>query len=549
MTTTSVLIVGGGPTGLATSIMLSRLGVPSLLVEKHADTATHPKAVGISTRTMEIFRQLGIDDQVRDASIDLAFVNSVRETLAGPELGRMSLGYPDPEIAATLSPTSPVACPQDYLEPILLAHARNHDLGEVRFNTELMSFEQDERGVEAVIVDRQTNRGSVVSARHMIAADGASSNVRRKLGIAMTGNGTLGDHLSILFKADLAPIAHEPLCALYAVRNEKVSGILMPTSTDGRWIFATPWKRDEPLPDPCGLIELVHHAVGVDDALVDICDAQLISLGAQVAERFRDRNIFLVGDAVHRMSPSGGMGLNTAIAAAHNLAWKLAAVLEGWASPRLLDTYEIERKPVGERNVARSIGKMPELTGIAADLGAVYTSTAIADAAIDTAPAWAKPGLPARIGERVPHLWIDRDGLRTSTVDLPRDGMTLLASTDGEAWCEPAAAAARLLGIPLETVVVHARASFASAEHLWHAYFGIDSRRAVLLRPDGHIAWFTPEAASERTAVVAKQLARLLQLGVKGTATSEIPRAKRPSRPHTITTGEWRRPARTSAPG
>ena len=98
MTTTSVLIVGGGPTGLATSIMLSRLGIPSLLVEKHAGTATHPKAVGISTRTMEIFRQIGIDDRVREASIDLAFVNSIRETLAGPELGRMSLGYPDPEI-------------------------------------------------------------------------------------------------------------------------------------------------------------------------------------------------------------------------------------------------------------------------------------------------------------------------------------------------------------------------------------------------------------------------------------------------------------------
>ena len=538
---TSVLIVGGGPTGLSTSIMLSRLGVRSLLVEKHPDTSTHPKAAGISTRTMELFRQWGVDERVRAAGFDVDIVNSIRPALVGPELQRVSLGYPDAELARTLSPTAPVACAQDHLEPVLLAHARNCDLAEILFNTELTSIEQDARGVEATIVDRRTNRGRVVRARFLVGADGVWSSVRRKLGIEMSGNGNLGEHLSVLFRADLAAIAGVPLCGLYSIRNEQVTGILTPTSGDGRWIFATPWKPGTELPDPCGLQDLVRKAVGTH-VEVDVIDAATLTFGAQVAARFRDRNVFLVGDAAHRMTPSGGMGMNTAIHGAHNLAWKLAAVIQGWASPSLLDSYEAERKPVGERNVARSIGRMPELTGLAADLGAVYQSSAIAPSDVVTETGYVKPGLPARIGERVPHLWIERNGRQLSTVDLAERGFVLLASEDGDGWCAPAEAAARLLGIPLETVVVHARASFSSAAHLWHAYFGVDSRQAVLLRPDGHIAWITPDASPEPTMTVARELVALLGLSDATPVRPEktvAKRAKPVSRPK-MTTGEWR---------
>ena len=546
-----VLIVGGGPTGLATSIALSRLGIRSLLVEKHSDTAIHPKAVGISTRTMELFRQWGVEERVRAASMNVNFVNSIRPTLAGPELQRVSLGYPDEELARTLSPAAPAACAQDVLEPILLAHARNQDGAELCFGTELVSIEQDARGVEATLVDRRTNRGRVVRARYVVAADGVHSPVRRKLGIEMSGNGQLGDHLSILFNADLADVARAPLCALYAVKNDAVAGILLPTNAVGRWIFATPWKPGAPIPDPCGLVDLVHQAVGVDSVDIDLVDARTLTLGAQVAERFRERNVFLVGDSAHRMTPSGGMGMNTGIAAAHNLAWKLAAVLHGWAGASLLDSYETERRPVGERNVARSIGRMPELTGLAADLGAVYSSSAIDAEDVDARPAYVKPATPARVGQRVPHLWIERDGRYVSTLDLAERGMVLLATPEGEAWCAAATAAARAIGVPLEGCVVRARASFASDEQLWHSYFGLEPRRAVLLRPDGHIAWFTPADAVDREVAVAAQLVSLL---------GRAPKPSNEERAATLTTAEhrarqqqvtpvWRRSRRASSQG
>ena len=377
------------------------------------------------------------------------------------------------------------------------------------------------------------------ATRHAKSADGVWSSVRRKAGIEMTGNGQLGEHLSVLFRADLASIARAPLCALYSVKNEHVAGILTPTSGDGRWIFATPWKAGTALPDPCGMQELVRNAVGthVD---VDVIDAATLTFGAQVAERFRNRNVFLVGDAAHRMTPSGGMGMNTAIHGAHNLAWKLAAVIRGWAAPSLLDTYEIERKPVAERNVARSIGRMPELTGLAADMGAVYRSSAIAPSDVVTEEGYVKPGLPTRIGQRVPHFWIELDGRTLSTVDLAERGFVLLASADGEPWCAPAEAAGRLLGVPIETVVVHARASLATAAHLWNAYFGVDSRQAVLLRPDGHIAWITPELSAEPTTIVARELVSLLGLSEAMTVKPEktvAKRAKRASRPKAMTMG------------
>jgi 2-polyprenyl-6-methoxyphenol hydroxylase-like FAD-dependent oxidoreductase len=505
-----VLIVGAGPAGLSTSIMLSRLNVPSLLVERHVGTSVHPKATGISLRTMELLRQWGIDHRVREASMDLRFVNSIRmTTLASPTVTEMPLGYPDAEASRLVSPVAPAALPQDMFEPILLDAARSDHDAEIRFNTELMSVRQDDAGVIATIVDRTTTLATQVRARYLIAADGFASPVRRGLGIEMRGSGRLGDYISILFRADLEKFAPAPMCGMYTVRAGDASVILVP-SGKGRWVFAAPWKGDVDAMPESRLAELVQNAIGSTDVAVEVLDARAIQIGAEVAERFRDENVFLVGDAAHRTTPSGGMGMNLAIHGAHNLAWKIAAVLNGWAGERLLDSYELEHRPVAERIVARSIGQQREHSALAIDLGAVYTSSAIAGDVYDAKLNIMEPKGPARAGARVPHVMVKSGGWQRSTTDVTGTRMALIAPPQAHAWVRDVSDAARALGIPLEVTLFTPPTTDVQAARLWRETFGIAVERAVLVRPDGHIAWITPAASSNPAALASRVLADIL---------------------------------------
>lgn len=168
-----ILIVGAGPAGLTSAIVLSRFGIRTLLVERHPSTSVHPKATAISTRTMELFREWGIEPEVREHALDVRFANSVRHSLAEPELERRPLGFPEREQASALSPTMPAGLAQDILEPILVDHARSYGLAELRFNTDLCDLEQDADGVTATVVDRVTGERTEVRCRYLVAADGA----------------------------------------------------------------------------------------------------------------------------------------------------------------------------------------------------------------------------------------------------------------------------------------------------------------------------------------------------------------------------------------
>ena len=514
-----ILIVGAGPAGLCSSILLSRLGVRSLVVERHASTSIHPKATGISTRTMELFRSWGIERRVREAAISARFSSSIRENLAGPELDRRSLGYPTAAEAAAFSPTWAAVLAQDHLEPILLDHARSYPTAEVRFSTEVVDLEQTEAGVRATFVDRRTGIRTEMWSRYLVAADGANSPIRRRLGIASHGANRIGEYLSILFRADIGSIVGPELSGLYMLQGlgGPAPSVALPTSDDGRWLLATPWRSDvRPISTlgPDDFVGIVRRAAGSETLEVEVLDCQVVEIGAEVAERFRDGNVFLVGDAAHRTAPTGGTGMNTAIQSVHNLMWKLAAVLSGNAGDALLDSYDPERRPSGERNVQRSLGRLQGVSALAADLGVVYSSGAVVAGAEHERPPVIEPTEPACVGSRAPHVWLDIRGERRSTLDLFGSNFVLVTGALGKAWHDAARDVSDALDITLGVAAFGGAAIHVPSDD-WRAAFGIDADGAVLVRPDGHIAWRSAGAAADATATLEQVVARVLALDVE----------------------------------
>src|SRR5688572_14953275 len=362
-----VLIVGGGPVGLSASILLSRLGVASRLVERHPGTALHPKARNINMRTMEIFRQCGVEDAVRAAGLPIERTKFLiwAETLAGREIERRveKRSHPDGELP---SPAKHCLCAQDDLEPVLRRHAEALAPGTLAFATELVRFEQDGDGVTATV--RDAGGEKEIRARYLIAADGARSPVRRALGVAMHGVPELYRSVNLLLNADLTKWVKDRPAAIYIIQHEGLRATLMTINGVNRWGFLINLPVDasfEPYtPERCAAV--VRAAIGVPDLEVKILGIDPWIAAAEVAERYRVGRVFLAGDAAHHMPPTGGFGLNTGVQDAHNLAWKLAAVLNGWASPGLLDTYEAERLPYGQfvtgqcLETALSMGRGPQ---------------------------------------------------------------------------------------------------------------------------------------------------------------------------------------------
>lgn len=533
MLDTPVLISGGGPVGLAASLLLSRHGIRSLMVERHPGTALTPKARGINARTMEVFRQCGIDDAVRAAGLADGGTGLIvwTETLAGREIERR---VPGRAIAKNMAvtPLKNCLCAQDDLEPVIRRYAEAAGLGELRFNTEMTSFAQKGNAVTGILTDRTTGEQMPFTARYLIAAEGAQSRVRRALGVKMLGHEKVYDSVNILFHADLTQWVKDRPAALYFVEQEGLRATFLTINGRDRWGFLIHssskfgWKPEDFTPEFC--TGLIRKGIGLPDIPVKVLGVSPWEASAIVADRYRDGNVFLTGDAAHEMPPTGGFGLNTGVQDVHNLAWKLAAVLRGNADEALLDSYHDERQPLAEittRNAlanAMSMGRTERQSGVLprreflAEQGLIfgvnYDSMAVVPdgtppAAIEDPVTEYQPS--ARPGCRAPHVWLKRGNEQISILDLIGAHFTLLAGAEGMDW-QRAAQAAAPAWPPLSAHVIGADTEVSDPEGNWHAAYGIDAGGAVLVRPDGYVAWRSRSGAANPEAALRAAFERLL---------------------------------------
>lgn len=483
--TVDVLIVGAGPGGLATALSAARHGARVLVVDRRPGTSGIPRATGINVRTVEILRSWGVAPAVRAHRIRVVPESASGSTLAAPprSTGRVG-GYPGHREILDVSPVLPMACPQDRLEPVLVDAVRRAR-GEIRFTTPLVDLHLGPDGVRA-----RLGTGQQVRSRFVVGADGTRSTVRAALGIGTTHLGTWAHAVQVLFRPG-TPLLPQPPRLLTFV-DEPHFAALAPMG-DGRWAHVG-LRFDGVPPDvPDDWTPTLRVATGAPDLEVDVLDVQRFTLAAEVATTYRAGPGFLVGDAAHRTTPVAGIGLNTAIHDGHELGWKLAWVARGLAGDELLASHDAERAPVGLAAAERSLSVEGRPTdGLPSSLGHTHRSSVIAAADV---PPDLRIDLAARPGERAPHAWVRHEGRHRSTLDLFDGTLTLLAAADGRPWQR---AARVVTDVPLRVLVegrdVHG-ATLATR-------YGLAPGSAVLVRPDGRVAWRHDGACTDRVAAL-----------------------------------------------
>jgi 2-polyprenyl-6-methoxyphenol hydroxylase-like FAD-dependent oxidoreductase len=506
-----VVIAGAGPIGLALAAFLGQRGVRTMVVERREEKADSAKMILVSVRTMEFCRQLGIAPAVRDwgfpfdHGLDSIFVTGMQ----GHELGRVRTPPLRVEYDTPFSPERERPCPQTWFDPILKREARRHACVTLRYQTALESFEQDDTGVDASVVDGCNRRVERVRARYLVGADGYSSTVRRLLGIEVRGNKHLDTSMSVYVTIPnlLAQHGHGDAYRYVFVGDEGVWCVL--TTIDGHDLYRVQLiGAGETDVTRMDLHAVMRRCLG-DGIGYTIQDVSTWVRKSTVADRFQDGRIFLAGDSAHAHPPNGGLGMNTGILDAWDLGWKLAATVQGWAGPTLLESYDWERRPASARATEESLRNYSRLlyqdsyagvceAGSAGDalrqrlgarlveenerawhpigihLGHVYCPSPVVLDDGSPMPEGETYVPTARPGARAPHFWLP-DG--RSVLDLfDPAAFTLLRL--GAADTTSLQAAARARGVPLQVHFVEVPEAAA-----------LYGRALVLVRPDGHVAW------------------------------------------------------------
>jgi 2,4-dichlorophenol 6-monooxygenase len=552
---TDVLIVGSGPAGGAAALLLSTYGVTNMVVTKYGRLADTPRAHITNQRTMEVLRDAGIEDQVIAQATpqhlmgDTVFCSS----LAGEELGRLRTWYTHPSRLAdhTLaSPTAMCDMPQHLMEPILIDNAVARGT-KLRYDTEYLSLAQDADGVTATVRDRLRGDTYEIRAKYLIGADGGRSRVAEDIGLPMVGRMGVAGSINILFEADLSYlVAHRPSILYWVLQTgAEVGGIGMGLIRCVRpwheWLIVWGYDIDGEPPDLTDAYarQIASMLIG-EDVPIRVKSSSAWTVNHMYAESYHNGRVFCAGDAVHRHPPSNGLGSNTSIQDAYNLAWKLKLVLDGAADPSLLDSYTAERAPIGAQIVNRANKSIGETGRIFDALGLLSTedpaqmranmaarklgtpaaarqraalreAIAFKDYEFNThgvelnqryaSAAIVQDGTPAPVnprddelfhlattwpGAKLPHAWVGRGRERLSTLDLCGQGrFTLLTGNGGSPWVQAAHEAAKATGLEITAVTIGAGGDVEDIYGDWARRSEIDDSGALLIRPDNHVCF------------------------------------------------------------
>lgn len=580
---TSVLIVGGGGSGLCAASFLADLGVDALLVERHHGTSHLPKAHYLNQRTMEVLRHHGMADAVYAHA-------APRETI-GQILWRTPLGGNGPLDRKILKAidamggggfaavydrhgvTPPAHLAQIHLEPILRGIAEDRNPGRILFGHALVDFVQDDLGVVARVRDLLKDEETTVRARYLLAAD-AGKTVGPAIGARMIADARVQTRISVYFSADLSSHITEDTAAMHCIVNpngaragDQLFSYLVAYGPHrwGRysetWGMGLAFGPDEAIiVDEESLARRIGAFLQVDVPITVLGYSQWFQ-EAMISDRFVEGRVIQIGDAVHKHPPAGGLGLNSGIQDAHNVCWKLAAILSGAATERLLASYELERRPVVERNAQHATLMMSNFAILAGALGVApamppaYNRAQLAALVADTADGRARrarvdhvfaltraetgahdldlgfayeigalapdksaPPLrdatgvrytpSARPGSRLPHCWLSREGRPISTHDLiPTGGFLLLTGPEGAKWCAAAGQVAGELGIAIRAHRVDLQ---DDAVRPWLAACALDDSGALLVRPDGHVAFRSAALPADPYAELASAVRQVL---------------------------------------